>query len=137
MSAGNVDRTLDLLARFQRMVRKHDHHWDYLDDTWPDDAAVLADLELAEAAVRAQHGRERVASDNVVPIRYTATVELTAAPEPTLWEILVRCEELHWHFSFGIARADAPTEGEALHRAGLYVQELLQRLNPGIQVEPC
>ena len=76
-------------------------------------------------------------ADNVVPIRRTATVEITAAPEPTCWEIMVESPERGCGFFVAIARTDAPTQEQALDLASLHVQELLQSVHPEARFEPC
>lgn len=109
-------RAIRLLDAFARMARNDDHHWGYLGDDWPDDDAVIRDLELAQRAVRAEHHIP-------APVRRRATVHLTAAPEPTQWEVRVQSDELAWDFLIGIARSDAATEEDALNLAGELVKQ--------------
>lgn len=66
--------------------------------------------------------RPEVATNGPHIVTRTAMVSLTAYPEPTLWEVAVRCPDLGWNFTIAIGREDAPTEERALELAEVWLE---------------
>jgi len=77
------------------------------------------------------------APGTVVPLRRTVRIELTAAPEPTSWEIMARIPELGWTTFFAISREEAPTEGRALEVASALIQQGILNAHPDARIESC
>jgi hypothetical protein len=74
-------------------------------------------------------------ANNTLPLRRSITIELTAAPEPTSWEIMAKVPEMDLATFFAIPREDAPTEELALEVAAAIVKVRLLQAHPGAQVE--